>query len=406
MNLPDVSHPRWAEIICGTAEVDFKFLVLKLMVSRLRVTVSSRPETLPQAVEELHRFFVKNGHTTWIQAELRAIFQEGIRRLLSVEETVALIQAGKPLLLAGDGDLLASLPRGRWIGGSIPYFVTPQGGCCIRDRIFVDDLTGLVHENARITVYRGPDISRIYTDARPDHVRFVIMPAASPTHLAFALGAPSFPNFASVPLIGWVSGVHLKEIGKRAPTVFDGSGTEGLQDAAVVLEMALPSGSSGNIRIVNPFSVDLSSPVIQFEQTGFSAQTALVNGERLDFSAFLKNNSHDGRFPLVGNYCGAGINVSIQSVHETKVDFYAPVFEGVQYRLARPLLDYRGMMQSQLEGHWSGTCFNCILNYLYGKLEGHVVGSAAYPCTFGEIGYQLMNQTFVHLDIVGHGQTI
>jgi len=40
---------------------------------------------------------------------------------------------------------------------------------------------------------------------------------------------------------------------------------------------------------------------------------------------------------------------------------------------------------------------NCILNYLYGKLEGKKTGDITGPITFGEIAHQLLNQTMVRL---------
>ncbi|HXZ96426.1 MAG TPA: hypothetical protein VEG37_05180 [Burkholderiales bacterium] len=42
---------------------------------------------------------------------------------------------------------------------------------------------------------------------------------------------------------------------------------------------------------------------------------------------------------------------------------------------------------------------NCALNFLYGKLEGAQAGLPG-PCTFGEIAYQLLNQTMVYLVVV------
>src|SRR6185436_20661994 len=52
----------------------------------------------------------------------------------------ALIASGKHLLLAGDEHLLASLPKGSWIGGTIPYFMTEEGGTHSKDRIFVTEM--------------------------------------------------------------------------------------------------------------------------------------------------------------------------------------------------------------------------------------------------------------------------
>ncbi|MGO9017966.1 MAG: DUF6976 family protein [Syntrophobacteraceae bacterium] len=42
---------------------------------------------------------------------------------------------------------------------------------------------------------------------------------------------------------------------------------------------------------------------------------------------------------------------------------------------------------------------NCILNFLYGELEGKKTGNITGPMTFGEIAYQLLNQPMVFLEI-------
>ena len=44
---------------------------------------------------------------------------------------------------------------------------------------------------------------------------------------------------------------------------------------------------------------------------------------------------------------------------------------------------------------------NCILNYLYGELEGKKTPPYTGPVTFGEVAYQLLNQTLVYCEILG-----
>jgi hypothetical protein len=39
------------------------------------------------------------------------------------------------------------------------------------------------------------------------------------------------------------------------------------------------------------------------------------------------------------------------------------------------------------------------LNFLYGELEGKKTGTITGPMTFGEIAYQLLNQTMIFLEI-------
>jgi hypothetical protein len=321
-----------------------------------------------------------------------------MRQLVAPQHAAELIRAGKTLLLAGDAAVLAKMPPGKWIGGTIPYFVTEKGGCCVRDQVFVDVLDAPA-DRVRIARYAPEALGRIYRDARPDAVRFIIIPALSKAHLDFALGAPTYDGFASIPLLGWIAGVHLDDLGKVAPLVFDGTDASAIGDAAVVLEMALPAGVAPTLGIVNPFEPDLAGPEIRFTKAGFSAATALVDGKEVDFPAFLRARAHEARFPLVADYCGAGVNVSFQAILADKVDLYAPVFPDITYRLAKPLADYRATLARDLDREWKSTSFNCILNYLYGELEGKPIGSASYPCTFGEIAYQLLNQTFVHLDL-------
>ena len=42
---------------------------------------------------------------------------------------------------------------------------------------------------------------------------------------------------------------------------------------------------------------------------------------------------------------------------------------------------------------------NCVLNYLFSNLENKKTGAFVGPVTFGEIAYQLLNQTLVYLEV-------
>jgi hypothetical protein len=46
----------------------------------------------------------------------------------TIDEVKAKIGRGETLLLAGDEQVLRQLPAGRWIAGTIPYFMAEQGG--------------------------------------------------------------------------------------------------------------------------------------------------------------------------------------------------------------------------------------------------------------------------------------
>jgi len=104
--------------------------------------------------------------------------------------------------------------------------------------------------------------------------------------------------------------------------------------------------------------------------------------------------------PLVGDYSGTGINVSFKAIEGDTVYLYAPVFKNIQYRIAKPISDYEKAFRQHFESVCDkGVAFscNCILNFLYGGLEGKSVDAFAGPITFGEIAYQLVNQTLVYV---------
>ncbi|MCK5268852.1 MAG: hypothetical protein KAR07_11800 [Spirochaetes bacterium] len=123
-----------------------------------------------------------------------------------------------------------------------------------------------------------------------------------------------------------------------------------------------------------------------------------------NFSEYLLRNKIDTKFPLVSNYNGTMVNVSFQSVDEKEklVNLYAPVFQGVKYKLAKPVADYVKEFEDKTISANVNPIFscNCILNYLYSELEGKKTGNYQGPITFGEIAYQLLNQTMTYLEIV------
>ena len=47
---------------------------------------------------------------------------------LTLDDTIKLINQNKLLHIAADESLLSKLPKGKWIGGTTPYFITNEGG--------------------------------------------------------------------------------------------------------------------------------------------------------------------------------------------------------------------------------------------------------------------------------------
>jgi PAS domain S-box-containing protein len=186
--------------------------------------------------------------------------------------------------------------------------------------------------------------------------------------------------------------------------VFDGRSGKAYENAAVVMHAALPKGKTAVIGIINIFEPS-EGDVLTFRGTGFSAAEVLVNGKSRSFPEYIAEKKLDTKLPLVANYGGAMINVSFREVDAAngKVEFFAPLFKGVQYRHAKPLGDYlQAFLEQKPQGIEDRLMFscNCVLNYLYSGLEGKRTTGFTGPITFGEVGYQLLNQTAVYLEIV------
>lgn len=318
--------------------------------------------------------------------------------LLSLAEAADRIRAGHVMTIAGDAPLLAELPKGKWIGGTSVYFVTDQGGAVIRDKVFCTTFSKATDAKVRVV---GPDqIGTIPAGYAVGGMTLILIPAFSQTHTRFAIEGADHPALFGQPLAGWIAGVHLDDLGAETPKVVDGETGTIHEDGAALLHISLPEGSTIDLDIINIFDQDNSDTLV-FQDQGFSARTAIVNGQKTAFADYLNENSIDTRLPLVANYAGSHVNVSVQSIDDDgNVQFYAPVLPGIEYRLAKPIADYAGRFaeSTQTNGSTDYSC-NCILNYLYGELEGKTTGNFTGPITFGEIAYILLNQTLVRVTV-------
>jgi hypothetical protein len=322
--------------------------------------------------------------------------------LLTLPEATEAIQNGKRLLLAADEEILSALPSGSWVGGTTPYFMTSESGVCSRDKVFATELPDEI-VSVRITELDAAHLPDIYENMPCNGFGIVILPAGSVVHREFAMNAPYYTNFAGGPLAGWISGTHVSEIGHRTAKAYSGASASRDGDKAVVLYAELPGSHYADIEILNLFEPS-NAETITFDQAGFSAKTARIDGREVPFADYVLKTELDTRLPLVADYCGAMINISFQSVDpETGiVTFYAPVFPHIPYHHAKPIADYVTAFLSKMRREHVRTMVfscNCILNYLYSELEGKSTGGIAGPITFGEIAYQLLNQTMVYLTV-------
>ncbi|NLF50335.1 MAG: hypothetical protein GX577_04300 [Leptolinea sp.] len=335
------------------------------------------------------------------------------RVLFTINEVKEMISRGYHMFLAGDETALQQLPRGHWIAGTTPYFMGEGGGLITKDKILVTGVPGYT-VSVKNHIYDIDSISDVYQDIPANGFGFIMIPAFSEIHKSFALKAPNFPNFATKPLLGWISGVLLDDLGKSTPKVINGETGEYFTDKALMVAVELPPTKMADIGILNIFKQG-DGDTITFDVDGFSVKEAKINGNVVNFAEYVFSNSIDTKLPLVADYSGASINISIQAVDAEKqeVTFYAPVFKDVRYRFAAPVDNYfRDFMSLVLEDDFEEnlnisrenekiilfSC-NCILNFLYSNLEGLKTGQMVGPITFGEVAYQLVNQTLVYLTI-------
>ena len=325
------------------------------------------------------------------------------RGLVTRDQLVEKIKRGDYLMIAADETQLRDLPSGNWIGGTIPYFMSEEGGLVDKSRIFVHTLEGISpSKSPRISIYDINSISRIAQETPEHGFTFVILPALSEIHLSYAKNAPDYPNMYFSPIIGWIAGIHLGDLGKLTPKVGFGPANGMLAENQVVaMHVPLPDHQLANINTVNLFSQG-DGPAFTFAETGFHVSSCNIDGQTGNLADYIKTHNIDTRLPLVANYCGVMINVSIQQLNDKSVDLYAPVFADVTYRFAKPVENYIETFERELpKSDTDKIAFscNCILNFLYSELEGKKTGKIIGPITFGEVAYQLMNQTLVYMTL-------
>lgn len=326
------------------------------------------------------------------------------RSLFDRDAVAAMIAAGEALILAGEEHLLASLPAGRWIGGTIPYFMTAEaGGTFDRERLFVQRLPqgasvhwqGLLDRDA---------LPRLDATGPDNGYTVILMPSQSEVHRDFALHAIEWPGLFRRPLVGWVTGVALDRVGIDTPKVFDGATATASADRAVVMHVALPDDRHARVDIVNLFT-QADGPALTFNEGdgGFTVEHVNVDGVRRRLVDHIAEQGIDTRLPLVADYNGAMINVAIANIDAAtgRVTFFAPAFPGTIYRFAAPVADYERAFAAQIAPRTGNLAFgcNCILNYHYAGLEGRHTGDVTGPMSFGEIAYILLTQTLVYLTI-------
>ena len=125
-----------------------------------------------------------------------------------------MINEGKMLHFAADDSLLKKLPRGKWIGGTTPYFMSEEGGIQTKDRLFADVLD--FASEAKISVYGKYNVFQIVEDCYDNGLILIIMPYGSAVATKYAREAPEVEELLARPLGGlsmpylWLDATYLK----------------------------------------------------------------------------------------------------------------------------------------------------------------------------------------------------
>lgn len=325
-----------------------------------------------------------------------------INKLTPVTEVNALVKAGKLLLLSGEEAVLQQIEKGNWIGGTIPYFMDNDGGCLDKNHVFVTDLTDIASEFS-IKQYNAAQLESMFADRFKDGFTYVMIPAFSEVHSKYSIEMRYLPSLFDVVTMGWVTGVHLENIGKQQPKTVNGLTGEMLSDCLVAMHCKLPAHQYADIEIINVYEQDENSPVFSFPADSFSATDCTINGTPANLAEYILANKVDTGLPLIADYSGALINTTIEKVHQEQktVSFFAPMVRNQEYRFAKPMPDRYKLFAEKLPANGSHivcSC-NCIVNYLNLSLEGKKTADFNGPFTFGEIAYILLNQTMVLLSV-------
>ncbi len=261
-----------------------------------------------------------------------------LNRLATIDEAAALVRAGAPLCLAGAAEALEQLPAGNWIAARFP---TSWPGRAARSRS-----TASSSRNFRPTgAWPSRRIPRSKRHRSWRTRPTMAFPGDFPVRLPGARAlCPSRPRGrGSVSQAGGrLGGGHRPRRARQAASRdLSRLGPEAARDGFVAAHVTLPDGRLASLSIVNIFESD-GGDVLHFPELGTAATHCLVNGERRGLADYLRERGDaDGKLPLVGDFSGAAINVSIQSIApDGTVTFYAPVFPDTDYHMARPVADY------------------------------------------------------------------
>lgn len=316
------------------------------------------------------------------------------KHLFTQEEVSKMIRRGDNLLLAGNISTLSQLPKGNWIGGTTTFFIEqPSQRINSLDKISVCRLPDYVTRTT-ICEYTDTSIRNIYNDAPHNGFTVVIMPFNSPPAKEFAFNASNFDNFASHPVCGWVAGGYSKAtILTDTCYAVSGVDSQSFTDKAVAMHIEFPPNKYAELCIFNPYKQGTGDD-ITFDYCSMIAKDAFINGKKRNFAEYLREIGFVPKVPFVANYAGAMLNVECFALSDDEVFMAAPFFPDITYRISE--IDDK-INEPELLGSEIVFSVTCIVNYMNPTFCEQYLKKMNGPVVYGEIAYQLLNQTTVYV---------
>lgn len=326
--------------------------------------------------------------------------------MADAEEAAELIEAGHVLVLAGAERDLARLPAGRWIGGTVSCFLTPDGVIKTAGKLIYADLTPVAvkTELRQLNARQLRGLSAHYPD---NGFAVMILPGQSSLLQAIATEMPDWRGLYNAPLAGWVSAVSLSQLGQTQPKVFCGNGTA-RHDIAAIMYVSLPEDVFAELNIVTPFST-ASNTSVHFLAGGYSIpDLCLINGQRGNLARLIANGDINAALPLTADRDGALLNNSIitSDPEAGTVTFLNPIDPSLTYRFAEPpqaFVDAFAKASAGIDLPGAALAPVCVASLRHLDDAIRPMLPAIAPVTFGQIGYTVLTQTIACLSFSSLG---
>ncbi|MEM6643519.1 MAG: hypothetical protein AAF616_11115 [Bacteroidota bacterium] len=321
-------------------------------------------------------------------------------KLYTLEEAQKILADGQNAMVGAEEEILAQLPKGNWIGGTIPYFMDQNGGTVSQDQVFINFLDDPIEFSA-IKAYPEDKLAEIFDDYPEWGVSFIVLPGLSSCAFKYPFVVKQTNDVFKSPIVGWTSGVLWDDLGKKSPKVINGATGEIHDDKAMVMHCNLPSNITPELGIIN--IQEPEGPFLEFEKEEAEVRDVIIDGKVENLYDYFKGKGMEIDRPLITDVNGSLINIAVKGYDDDAktVSFYTPVWPGYKYQVSKPLADYEEKFEKEykkIDAEIQFNC-NCLYNYFFGNLEGKKTGDITGLITFGEVAYLQLNQTMVYLTL-------